>query len=209
MKNVIQFSNVEQTTDEWMELRCGKVTASNFGIIMANEGKAFGEPAKKYALNIALERCTGNKTNHGFSNAHTERGHEQEPLARMLYEELTYSTVTNGGFFYTDRFGDSPDGLVGDAGVIEIKSVIPSTHYETLCRGSFDPAYKWQLIGHLYCTGRNWVDFVSYCDDFIESKKLLIYRLERNDYIGEMKRLHERKTQFIKLIDEITLKIRD
>ena len=160
------FHDVEQNSDIWDELRLGKVTASKLGCVMANDGKAFGEPARRYALQLALERITGRKAAYSFKNDDMERGHEQEPIARLAYEELHFVTVTNGGFFDCGDYGDSPDGLIESDGVVEIKSVIASTHRDTQRRGSFDPAYRWQLIGHLDCTGRRWVDFVSFCADF-------------------------------------------
>ena len=79
------WHDVDQNDDEWRALRCGKVTGSGLGKVMANNGKAFGDPAKKYAVQLALERITNTWQDNGFSNAHTERGHEQEPIARMLY----------------------------------------------------------------------------------------------------------------------------
>lgn len=148
------WHDVEQNGEEWDALRLGKTTASNFGLIMANDGKAFGEPAKRYALQLALEQIKGCRSEFGFSNDHMERGHEQEPIARMLYEEMNFVDVDNGGFFDHETYGDSPDGLVGQDGLVEIKSVIAATHYSTLTRGSFDPAYRWQLVGHLDCSGR-------------------------------------------------------
>lgn len=199
----MMFVDVQQNTDEWMALRVGKPTASNFGCFMANEGKAFGDPAKRYALQIALEQATGKKSEFSFSNDHMERGHEQEPVARMLYEEERFCTVGNGGFFDCGTHGDSPDGLVGGDGVIEIKSVIAPTHYATLTRGSYDPAYKWQLIGHLDCTGREWVDFISYCADFPESRQLIIHRLYAEQCQDELKRLRQRRTEFLTLVREI------
>jgi hypothetical protein len=202
MKNVI-FHDVEQNSDEWLELRKGKATASSFGAFMANLGKPFGDPAKRYALQLALERVTGNKAEHGFSNAHMERGHAQEPIARLLYEETFFTDVGNGGFFDCGRYGDSPDGLIGTDGVLEIKSVIPSTHYETLKRGSYDPSYKWQLIGHLDCTGRDYVDFVSYCSDFTENKQLLSYRILRTDVLLEIEQLNNRREEFLIMVDKI------
>ena len=194
------FYDIEQNTDEWMALRCGKATASNFGCFMANEGKPFGEPAKDYALQIALEIINGKKAEYGFSNAHTERGHEQEPIARALYSEITFSDVLNGGFFCHTTYGDSPDGLVGTDGVLEIKSVIAKTHNATLKRNSFDPSYKWQLIGHLDCTDRDWVDFASYCSDFPVGKQLIIHRLNRPDYLDEIARLRARREDFLKIV---------
>jgi hypothetical protein len=271
---MLQFHNVEQGEDseEWNELRLGKVTASNFGKIMAFDGcpinayvvknigtrehidksidnyenkrklgsiqqktvdyiltnvcdyfylddisihdkiynyakslnikTEFGETAKKYALQLALERITGKKSEFGFKSDDMQRGNNQEPIARMLYEEQTFSTVDNGGFFCDEEWGDSPDGLIGNDGIIEIKSVIPTTHYDTLLRKSFDPTYKWQLVGHLEATGRQWVDFVSYCSDFSESKQLLIYRSYKEDFASEIERLQARRLDFLELIKQ-------
>lgn len=194
------WHDIQQNTDEWQALRCGKVTASNFKYFMAHEGKSFGDPAKNYALQIALELANGKKAVVGFSNDHTERGHEQEPIARMLYEQEQFTTVSNGGFFDCGKHGDSPDGLVDDDGVIEIKSVIASTHYATMKRGSFDPAYRWQLVGHLDCSGRDWVDFVSYCSEFPQHNQLLVYRLLRSECVDELARLAARRSEFLELV---------
>lgn len=196
----MRFHDVQQNTDEWASLRLGKATCSNFACFMANEGKAFGEPAKRYALQIALELHTGRKAEFSFSNEHMERGHEQEPIARMLYEEERFCSVGNGGFFDWETYGDSPDGLVDEDGGVEIKSVIAPTHYATYLRGSFDPAYRWQLVGHLDCTGRDWFDFVSYCSDFHADKQLLVYRLYRDECKEEIERLRARRAQFLELV---------
>lgn len=205
----MKFHDVEQNTDAWYALRLGKATASNFACFMANEGKAFGEPAKRYALQIALERITGEREENSYTNEHMERGHEQEPIARMLYEEMSFVDVANGGFFDCGEYGDSPDGLVNDDGVVEIKSVIPATHYATLQRGSFDPSYRWQLVGHLDCTGRDWVDFISYCSLFPEDKRLIVHRLWREQCEDELKRLKERREKFLELVQSTYNTIRE
>lgn len=191
------FHDVQQNSDAWHELRLGKATASNFAVIMANAPNAFGDPAKRYALQIALERITGRKATYGFSNDHMERGNEQEPLARMIYEDLFFADVSNGGFFDCGEYGDSPDGLIGDEGVIEIKSVIASTHWATRRRGTYDPAYRWQMVGHLDCTGRDWCDFVSFCSDFPENDQLAVYRMNRADVLDDIKALQDRRAQFL------------
>jgi hypothetical protein len=122
------WHDVEQNTDEWDLLRVGKITSSSLAKVMANYGKSFGEPAKKYASEIALGQVTGQVTVGGYSNAHMERGHVEEPLARDEYESRYFSAVTNGGFYEVGDEGGSPDGLVGDTGMVEIKSAIPSIH---------------------------------------------------------------------------------
>jgi len=200
-----QWHDVEQNTEVWQQLRTGKVTASNAGCFMANGDAAFGDPAKKYALQIALEIATGRKAEFSFSNDHTERGHEQEPIASMHYEDAEFVTVTNGGFFDCGDHGDSPDGLIGNDGVLEIKCVTAAVHYATLKRGSFDPAYRWQLVSHLDCTGRDWVDFVSFCSEFPEASQLIVYRSTRDDFKEELLRLAERRAKFLELV-QTTLK---
>ena len=196
-----KWVDVQQNTDEWQALRLGKATASNFGCFMANLGKALGEPARRYALQLALERLTGKKAEYSFTSEHMERGHEQEPVARMLYAEEHFADVTNGGFFDCGNYGDSPDGLVGDAGMVEIKSVIAPTHYDNMQRGTFDPAYKWQLVGHLDCSGRQWVDFISYCAEFPPETRLCVYRLHRSQCEDELSVLQKRRAEFLELVD--------
>ena len=105
------FHDVQQNTEEWESLRIGKITSSSIGLIMANYGKAFGDPAKRHALKIALERMSGLKAEYSFSNDHTERGHEQEPIARSEYEAMMFVDVQNGGFFELGNIGASPDFL--------------------------------------------------------------------------------------------------
>jgi hypothetical protein len=183
------FHDVRQWTDEWFNLRLGKCTSSNFACIMANNGKAFWDPAKRYAQKLALERVTGRREEESYSNALMERGNELEPLARVLYSQETMSDVENGWFFSEWDIGDSPDWLVGEDGCIEIKSVIPATHWERIEKGSFDSAYKWQIHGHMMLSGRKWCDFVSFCPEFPENKQLHIFRVERDEEVlAEMRK---------------------
>lgn len=196
------WHDVEQNTPAWDELRLGKATSSCNAAFMANDGKAFGEPAKRLALKIALERVTGRKAEYSFRSDDMDRGHEQEPMARMLYEEMFFAEVTNGGFFDCGDYGDSPDGLVGDDGIIEIKSVIAPVHFATMQRGKPDPAYLWQIAGHLDCSGRQWVDYVSYCPEFPEWAQLVVYRVTRDDMDSEIARLRDRRNNFLALVDE-------
>lgn len=197
------WHDVKQNTEAWDELRLGKATGSKAGVWMANDGKAFGEPAKDYALQLALEIETGRKAEYSFTNGHMERGHEQEPIARMMYEAEYFATVTNGGFYDCGEYGDSPDGLVGADGIIEIKSVTAAIHYANLRRGAPDPAYKWQTASHIDCSGtRLWVDWCSYCSDFPAGRQLIVYRVTRDGIADQLERLRARRTAFLDLVRE-------
>ena len=197
-----KFIDVEQNSDEWFSLRAGKLTSSNMGVVMANYNKSFGVPAKKYAVNIAIEQITKNKIGSDYYNIHMQRGIEQEPIARLLYEQNTFENVTNGGFFDCGFFGCSPDGLVNKDGVIEIKSVIPITHYDNIKRGNIDPAYKWQCIANLKYTDRDYLDFISYCSDFPPNKNLYVYRMFKDNYKDEFDMIDNRVEEFKKLVIE-------
>lgn len=192
--------DIEQNTDEWKNKRLGLITSSYFDTIMANEGKAFGEPAKKYAQKKALEIVTGHYDNSSdFKNAYMDRGNELESEARQLYELETFYEVQNGGFNLVGRFGDSPDGNVLKNGCIEIKSVIPNTHWGRLKKGGYDTSYKWQIQGHLWLGNKDWCDYISYCPEMPEEKRLYIFRIYKD---GEMiSRLMDRLVDFTKIVD--------
>lgn len=194
---------IQQNSEEWEQLRVGKVTGSVLGTIMANDGKAFGDPAKALAVNIALEQITGNRISSGYSNAHMERGHEQEPIARMLYQDEMFCDVLNGGFFDCGKLGCSPDGCVNDDGLIEIKSVISTTHFKTVSRQSFDPSYKWQLIGNMKIAQKEWIDFISYCADFPVGKQLFIHRLHADHCKAEYANIDARLDMFFEYVDSV------
>jgi hypothetical protein len=198
------FHDVEQNTDEWLDLRSGKLTGSAISKVMANYSKPFGEPAKKLAANIAVEQLTGHRLmNESFSNVHMERGHKQEPIARMLYEQENFVDVSNGGFFDCGFTACSPDGLVDSDGVIEIKSVVASVHYASIKRNNIDPSYKWQIFFNLKETQRNWIDFISYCADFPLNKRLFVYRVYASQIEEEFSMLSARIAEFKALVDDI------
>jgi hypothetical protein len=201
------WHDIQQNTDEWLALRSGKLTGSAISKVMANYPKAFGEPAKKLAVDIALAQLTGVTTESGFSNEHTERGHQQEPLARMRYQEEYFCKVTNGGFFDNGFTGCSPDGLVGDDGMVEIKSVVPSVHYKRIKSQMYDPAYRWQLVFNLKESGRDWIDFISFCATFTDDKKLFVSRMQKSEQQIAFKQMDQRIDKFKKLVEQVRLDI--
>jgi len=197
------FHDIDQNTDTWLDMRSGKVTGSAISKIMANYGKAFGEPAKKLAVDIAIGQITGRAHGDNYTNAHMDRGHEQEPIARALYEEERFCDVLNGGFYDNGFTGCSPDGRVGEEGLIEIKSVIPSVQYATLKRNGVDPSYKWQVNFNLKETGCEWIDYVSFCLDFPEGKRLITYRVYAKDQAEEFRMIDDRLSDFKLIVDQV------
>ncbi len=203
------WHDIEQNTDAWLDLRVGKLTGSGVKTIMANYGKAFGEPAKKLAVSVAREQVTGSRgVNESYSNAHMQRGHDQEPAARILYENQYFVDVTNGGFFDSGKLGCSPDGLVMSDGLIEIKSVLDHVQYATIKRGGFDPVYKWQLYFNLKESNRGWIDYVSYCADFPTSTQLYVHRTYKQECTEPFKMIDLRINEFFNLVDECKLIIK-
>ncbi|QHJ84926.1 MAG: hypothetical protein [Bacteriophage sp.] len=196
------WHDIEQNTQEWELLRLGKITASQFAAVMTESPGVFGETAQKYALSLALERITGKKSVNQVKTFHMKRGHEQESIARELYESQYFYEVDNGGFYDCGFYGDSPDGRITDSGLLEIKSVTATVQYNTLIRNNYDPVYHWQIVGHLHCSGREWCDYVSYCADFPAGKQLLVYRVNRNDVLKDMKILAERLVSFNAIVNE-------
>lgn len=199
----MQWHDIEQNTEEWLLLRAGKVTGSSVSKVMANFGKDFGDPAKRMAVDLAIQQITGKaELSNSYSNEHMERGHEQEPIARLLYEDEHFCEVTNGGFFDNGFTGCSPDGMVGD-GIIEIKSVIASTQYKTIKRGTFDSAYKWQIIFNLKESKANWLDYISYSADFPLGKQLFVKRLFKEEFEKEFIQIDERLNEYEKVVNDI------
>jgi hypothetical protein len=200
------FHEVEQNTDAWFDLRVGKVTTSNFAKFMANYGKAFGDPAKKYAFKLAKEQVTGEKSEEKqFTSADMDAGHTWEPVANDAYQDATFNIVSNGGFCQSSKYenvGGSPDGLIlKDNGGIEIKSVIDWTQRNTIKRNSFDPTYKWQILGNIWLCELDYLDFISYGYTYTEGKKLFVHRVLRSEYEDQIAMIEPRLNDFQALIE--------
>ena len=162
-----EIFNCEQGSDEWFEVRRGIPTASNFSYVMAS-GKD-GETSKSrktYLYKKAAEIITSKPPVESFSNEHMERGHILEPDARRLYAFMTDTEPLQVGFIRNGRTGCSPDALIGDNGVLEIKTKLPHLMIETMLKGGFPAAHKAQCQGELWITEREWIDLVVYWPDF-------------------------------------------
>ena len=186
------FHNIEQNTDAWFKLRAKKITSSSFAKIMAHGEKKFGKPAIDYAIQLATEKRFGYQEKPRFYNEDMARGHEQEANAIKAYEVKTGNKVTNGGIFIAGALADSPDGITQDStmtskGLLEVKSVIVPTQDKTILRNDVDSCYKWQVMFHLWVTGYEWLDYVSYSPE--HETPLFIKRVYRCDEtIEEMRK---------------------
>jgi len=161
--------NVEQGTPEWLQLRCGRLTASEIKLIMTPSGKiADNEKTRAHVYRIAHQRMTRFVPPH-FVSFDMLRGQEDEILARDLYAENT-GPVRQCGFITSDRWGFtigySPDGLVGGDGLIECKSRREDlqTEYiiEDYSAGRVPAEHVLQVQTGLMVTRRKWLDFISY-----------------------------------------------
>lgn len=173
---------MEQGSDEWFAVRLGKVTASNFSKAI---GKA-GTTRSGYMLKLVAERLTKEREA-SYSNSNMEWGVEHEPAARKYYESVNDCIVKEVGFVaYDADLGVSPDGLVDEDGLIEIKCPLSSTHVKYVLGDKLPSTYKPQIQGQLWVTGRKWCDFISY-DPRNLKRPYWRFRVKRDeDYIAEL-----------------------
>ena len=179
---------IEQGSDEWHKLRMGVATASNFSKIVTSTGE-ISKTIDSYALELATEFFL-TKPEESYKSAAMERGTELEPEARQVYEENGLISVEQVTFIKSDcgNYGYSPDGLVDEDGLIEIKCPQDTTHLDYIIKNKLPTTYKNQVQGGLMVSGRKWCDFVSYHPNFQEDKKLFIIRVERDEeFISKLK----------------------
>lgn len=189
-----------QGTAEWLAERVGCITASAVADMMAKTKT--GESASRATLRAKLvcERLTG-KPATSFSNAAMQWGNEWEPIARAKYEVQFDRSVDQVGFVrHPDLVlcGASPDGLVDDDGLVEIKCPQINTHLEYLLDGEAPKKYQPQMLWQMECTGRQWCDFVSYHPDYPEGLDLLCVRFDR-----DQERIEHMKAEAMRLHAEV------
>lgn len=188
---------IEQGSQEWLALRAGKVTASKVSDVMSAITTA---GYRNYLADLVVERLTGNKTE-SFTNAAMQWGVDQEPLARAEYEVKTGNFVDQIAFVEHPtivNFGCSPDGLVGDDGLIEIKCPNTATHIDYVMQDKVPTKYIPQIQCQLAVTGRKWCDFISFDPRLPDGLQILIVRLDRDDeYIEKL------EARVVKFLDEV------
>lgn len=161
------YDELEQGSDEWLQARAGIVTASTVGQLITTKTikPANNDTARSLIAHLVAERITG-YVEPTYVSADMERGNLSEPYARDLYG-MHYAPVAEVGFMKLERkgfqLGYSPDGLVNDDGLIEIKSPRQKTHLATILADEVPPHYMAQCQAGLLVSGREWLDFISYC----------------------------------------------
>lgn len=193
---------MDQGSEAWFQVRIGKVTASRVADILAKTKSGYSASRDNYMAQLVCERLTNQKAE-SFTNAAMQHGTETEPLARAAYEALKDVLVDEVGFVPHPSIkmaGASPDGLVNDDGLIEIKCPNTATHIDTLLSESVPTKYFTQMQFQMACTGREWCDFVSFDNRLPEELQLFVKRVPRDDvYI----RLIEAEiVQFIAELDD-------
>lgn len=169
--------NELQRTPEWIAARRGCLTASRVADILPNKNGKYRESRRTLMLRLIAERISGRVKETGISPA-MQWGIEHEDEARERYEEETGELVDLAGFILhpdVPNLGASPDGLVGDDGLIEIKCPETETHVSYILDGIPPEKYVPQMLQQLIVTGRKWCDFVSY-DPRAKDNELFIVR---------------------------------
>lgn len=161
------YKDLIQGSDEWLAARCGLLTASEVKLILTPTLKnAKNDKQRAHVFEIAAQRITG-FTEPAYINDDMLRGHHDEVLARRKYEEERIEIVENVGFITSDDLGFligySPDGLIGEDGLVEIKSRRQKLQIETILNNAVPEEHWLQVQTGLMVTGRKWIDYISYC----------------------------------------------
>ena len=201
--------SMDQRSAEWFAARLGKATASKIADIMATTKSGYSTSRANYAAQLICERLTGTPAE-SFSNAAMQWGTEKEPEARDAYAMYRLCEVKEVGFADHPTIpmaGASPDGLVGDDGLVEIKCPNTATHIETLRTKAVPSKYVKQMMWQMACTDRQWCDFASYDPRMPEEMRLIVIRLHRcADSVAEME---AEVAKFLAEVDEAVAELRN
>lgn len=184
------YPDIVQGSDEWFEIRLGLVTGSISATVQA-KGRG-GGPSLTRAdemFELALERIHNRPRPAGYKSADMIHGTETEPEARSHYELMEGVMVEQVGFVtLNDDVGCSPDGFVGEDGLVEIKCPKNRTQYNRFLAGVFPKEYNAQVQFLLWVTGREWCDFISFASDMMAMKYFKIRVMRDEEYIETLEK---------------------
>lgn len=173
---------MEQRSEEWFSARLGLVTASRIADVCAKTKSGWGAARANYMAQLIADKLTGTVAE-SYSNAAMQWGTDHEDEARIAYEFFSGNTVEEVGFVVHPLIagsGASPDGLIGEAGLVEIKCPNTATHIDTLLGKNIERKYLLQMQWQMACTAREWCDFVSYDPRLPTEMQIHIQRVERD-----------------------------
>jgi exodeoxyribonuclease (lambda-induced) len=197
------IKDIEQGSQEWLQLRLGIATASNFKKIITSTG-AESKSLKDYAFELASDSLLI-EPEASFQSEAMTRGNELEEEARSYYSFVNDVKIDQVTFIRKDEIGYSPDGLISDNGLIEIKCPLKKNHLKYLIDNKLPTEYKSQVQGGLHISEREYCDFISYHPLFKDDKKMFVVRVYRDEeYI---KKLSELLIKSIDLKNEILTKL--
>lgn len=199
------MDNIEQRTDDWYAARLGKVTASSLHKVLSKTKTGYGADRGNYMTQLVLERVTNSKAD-GYSSAAMQWGIDQEPFARAAYEATRGVMVDEVGFIPHPTIKDagaSPDGLVGDDGMVEIKCPESKTALECwLSENPVEAKYFAQMQWQMRCADRSWCDYVVFDPRMPAKAQLFIKRVERDNAW-----LEKAEAEVIKFLAEVDAKV--
>ena len=187
----MRWLDMEQNSPDWFNIRLGLFTSSQiFNLFVKGRGDTISKSAETYITQKAIETIYPLEVE-GFSSKAMQWGTEHEDNARSVYEVLTGNEVSNGGFYiFDENTGSSPDGLVGDDGIVEIKCPYTRINHinnvinlkDDVDLYKLSKQYYYQVHHQMFCSGRKWVDFMSFDPRLLDSKNFLhVIRIERNE----------------------------
>ena len=200
---------MEQRTPEWFAARTGKVSASKVSDVMSKTKSGYGASRATYMSQLLVERLTGTPTEF-YANAAMQWGTDTEPQARAAYEFKTGNAVIEEGFILhpnIEMSGASPDGMVCDEGMLEIKCPNTATHIATLLAEKAPSKYMNQMQWQMACAGRQWCDFVSFDPRLPENNDFFCVRVDRDD--ERIEELEAEVVKFLGELDEMVLKLKE
>jgi len=192
-----------QGSDEWLAARAGSLGASSLHEALAKTRTGWGASRENVMARLIVERLTG-RPQETYVNAAMKTGVEREPEGRIAYEFYKGVEVVEVGLIRHPTIAGShasPDGLVGDDGLLEIKCPQPAKHLSTLLDGKIDDKYILQMQWQMQCADRQWCDFVSYNPDFPEEMSFWIKRITRDD-----ERISETEKLVVEFLEEVAAK---
>lgn len=194
----------EQGTAEWHAARAGRVTASRIADITRKiKSGGVSKTRQTYLGELVAERLSGVQSESGFKTAAMDWGNEQEPKARDTYAFVNGVEVVKVGLVIHPKIemaAASPDSLVGDDGLLEIKCPNTATHIATLTGAKIDSEYAKQVQWQMACTGRQWTDLISFDPRLPAEMQMHTTRIRRDPMI--IAELEAAVVEFLREVDE-------